>query len=194
MCAHWICRGAPSDEQTQNLEVARAISGRYANIVTCHQCKHESITEENSDDIQLQPDVWSKAKYPQLGTALERYFAGEEIDGYRCEKCKTKGTITKSYSMMKAPRYLNIHISRHNHLNPRGKKNTKKLDFEPELRIPLKGNKGTAVFRLMSVIGHSGSTMSGGHYTAFVRQPNGEWGEADDHMVRCAFCQYYTAD
>ncbi|TGZ77782.1 cysteine proteinase [Ascodesmis nigricans] len=167
--------------EVKNLPVARAISGRYAQVIACPKCGHESVTYTDSDSIELAPGDYRGAN-SQLERAIKKHFKGDTVD-YKCEKCKTQNKCRKSGAMVNGPHYLNISIQRHEPNDfSRLKKNKSPLDFDTKLKITLR-DKRIAVYNLKSVIAHSGFSMKSGHYIAYVQQPCGEWAQCDDERV-----------
>jgi ubiquitin C-terminal hydrolase len=119
-------------------------------------------------------------KEPTLIDCFDLYVSGEMIEGVFNEKTGCKETMKRTLKFWSLPNILVIDIKRFsfNRLNLSNKKKQNMMDF------PLTGldlskyvvgyNKSSYVYDLYGVCNHSGG-VSGGHYTAFVKNANGKW-------------------
>ena len=85
------------------------LAGQLISTVTCTNCKHTSTTYDPFLDLSL-PIVSGKTK--NLNDCLAMFQHEEEIDGYKCKKCKLNVKIKKQLSIGKGPMYLVISLKR----------------------------------------------------------------------------------
>ena len=68
-----------------------------------------------------------------------------------------------------APNVLVLHLKRFSYGGSSGKMN-KKIDFEIQLEVPCNGESSkSALFCLIGIVVHHGSSIHSGHYVAFVK-------------------------
>lgn len=158
------------------------LGGYLRSTVTCLACKHESITFQHFEDLQL--DI---SRVSTLNEALGGYFARENLEecGYKCESCKKKVSATKRFSLERAPVVLCIQLKR---FNVMGGKLSKQIQIIQNLdlqkHLAKSGNPSQNCFyKLVSMVTHLGGSASGGHYTAIGLAPNGNYYNFDDSYV-----------
>lgn len=115
-------------------------------------------------------DLYTKE---ELLTGNEQYdHEGEKIDAFR---------EIKFWSF---PKVLVIDLKR---FNANGRKNNKLINFPLEdltlVKYCLGYNKDTYIYDLFGICNHSGGTL-GGHYTAYVKNANGNWYHYNDTSVK----------
>ncbi|CAM9966981.1 unnamed protein product [Scytosiphon promiscuus] len=128
-----------------------------------------------------------------LESALAALFGGEAVSGVK-GKQDMEVKASRTLTLEQAPKVLTLHLKQfsfHPELGPR--KLARRVRYPLELEIPnrimspaLKSEakiKGPLKYRLFTVVLHHGRSLHGGHYTALVRGPLGEWKHYDDHNV-----------
>jgi ubiquitin carboxyl-terminal hydrolase 8 len=125
-------------------------------------------------------------KSPTLIDCFNLYVEGETMDGDNSifnEKTGKKEAAKKKLMFWSFPSVLVIDIKRFNASN---QKNQILIDFPLEnlnlSEYVIGYNKESFVYDLYGVCNHSGS-VSGGHYTAFVKNANGQWYHYNDTSV-----------
>jgi ubiquitin carboxyl-terminal hydrolase 10 len=99
---------------------------------------------------------------------------------------------TKQVFLDALPPVLILHLKRFNYdpINGHAVKNAKVVRYGTELEIPLslvtpaRRTKTPPLYGLLGVVYHHGKSAAGGHYTASVRQPTGQWLDIDDTVLR----------
>lgn len=158
------------------------LGGYLRSTVTCLACKHESITFQHFEDLQL--DI---SRVSTLNEALGGYFARENLEecGYKCESCKKKVSATKRFSLERAPIVLCIHLKRFNVMGGKLSKQiqiSQNLDLQKHLAKACEPNQ-SCYYKLVSMVTHLGGSASGGHYTAIGLTPSGNYCQFDDSCV-----------
>lgn len=158
------------------------LGGYLRSTVTCLACKHESITFQHFEDLQL--DI---SRVSTLNEALGGYFARENLEecGYKCESCKKKVSATKRFTLERAPTVLCIQLKRFNVMGGKlGKpiQICQNLDLQKHLAKSGEPNQ-SCHYKLVSMVTHLGGSASGGHYTAIGLAPNGNFYQFDDSCV-----------
>jgi ubiquitin C-terminal hydrolase len=147
--------------------------GKFKQTVHCPNCKHDSITYQDFTDLEVPLITSKKSKYIELNDCFDNFTTEEELDDenmYRCEKCKKQVKAIKKMELDILPNYLIVTLKRFNRRH--------KLDNHVE--FPLEGfevlNKK---YDLYATVNHYGG-RHGGHYTASVKHPNGNWYKMND--------------
>lgn len=118
--------------------------------------------------------------------ALDVFFDGETVDGYRCASCKKLVTAKKHFSLVTAPSLLCVTLKR---FSKNGKIN-RNIEVTPELtttkyfvKPSVNSPNSQWMYRLVAVINHKGKTKSSGHYTTVVCSQNNKLYEFNDSTV-----------
>lgn len=119
--------------------------------------------------------------------ALEELTAGEAISGYKPHDHSQPTSATKTVRFQRLPSLLVLFLMRFDPANLR-QKITKQVAFPPRLKMKrswLAADSGerNVEYELVSTVVHHGKTISSGHYTADVRQPDDSWLRFDDGNV-----------
>ncbi|BEJ11864.1 hypothetical protein CspHIS471_0203240 [Cutaneotrichosporon sp. HIS471] len=177
--------------------VYRTLGGRVRSRVLCLSCKKPSDTFDSLLDLSL--DIPSGAQ--DIQDLFDHYVHKERLDGenkYKCENCKKKSVATKQLLIAEAPPVLTLHLKRFGfNWQGQSKKIGKHIAFPSILDINpymVDENAEGLRYRLSGVICHHGYGPHSGHYTAYVRSPDGKWFEADDEEVRQVPPQRARAD
>lgn len=178
--------------------------GEVRSRVVCSKCRKPSDTFDNFLDLSL--DV-PKGGQKSVKTMLQGFVREDKLEGdnkYHCEKCvdlsrltgannsrsscKSKANATKSFKIMHAPPVLTLHLKRFavNYSwngKPKANKNTQFIEYPESLDIApymVDPQSTNTRYRLFGVTCHRGAELRFGHYTSYVRGPQGAWFHADD--------------
>lgn len=120
---------------------------------------------------------------PTLLDCFDDYVEGETIPQYMDEEAKESVSILKKVMFWSFPNVLVVDLKR---FNARFQKNSIYIHFpldDLDLSPYVVGYKRESyVYELYGVCNHSGG-VSGGHYTAFVKNANGTWYHFNDTSV-----------
>ncbi|CAN0058012.1 unnamed protein product [Ectocarpus sp. 8 AP-2014] len=128
-----------------------------------------------------------------LESALSALFGGEAVAGVKGKR-NLEVKASRTLTLEQAPKVLTLHLKQfsfHPELGPR--KLARRVRYPLELTVPTlvmspslryeASIKGPLKYRLFTVVLHHGRSLHGGHYTALVRDPRGEWKHYDDQHV-----------
>lgn len=120
-----------------------------------------------------------------INACFKEFFKDEIIEGFTCEKCKRKGTHTRTVRVYKAPNILVLHLKRFEFLKYSGRKEKieskvqtrinnfsipKEYCCEPSNNIFLVSMRfmyfSGPLYNLSGIVNHYGTT-NGGHYIAY---------------------------
>ena len=151
--------------------ISNLFHGRYKQTIHCPNCGYDSITYQPFVDIQV-PLVESKNNI-ELIDCFNSLIDDEELDNYNmynCEKCKNKVNAIKKMEIDILPDFLIVTLKRFNRM--------RKLDNA--VNFPLNQFKILdKKYDLYATVNHFGS-KNGGHYTANIKHPNGNWYNMND--------------
>lgn len=151
--------------------ISNTFYGKFKQTIHCPNCKYNSITYQHFTDLAV-PLVSSK-----LSDCFNYFTTEEELDSdnlYKCDKCKQHVKAIKKMELDILPNCLIVTLKRFN----KRQKLTNHIDF------PLKGfNVLNQKYDLYATVNHFGG-KNGGHYTANVKHPNGNWYNMNDS--RCS--------
>ncbi|KAL4424055.1 hypothetical protein ABPG75_001356 [Micractinium tetrahymenae] len=177
----------PPPEVAQTSFIYRIFGGRMRSQVKCSECGYESNTYDPCIDLSLEITRAQSVK-----RALERFTAGEVLDGqnkYKCPKQSKGVRAVKRMTVDAAPNVLMIQLKRFE-FSFSGHKISKKVDFDLDLDLgPYMSERpaAPALYDLYAVLVHSGHSVHSGHYYSYVRAPNGIWHICDDtHVAQVA--------
>jgi len=146
--------------------------------------KQLKITPEPYFMIDL--PIPANNKSPSLIDCLEHYVNGEILEGENAwynEDTKQKTDIRKKIQFWSFPSILVIDLKR---FNARNQKNQILVSFPLEdldlSKYVIGYKKNTYKYDLYGVCNHSGGVL-GGHYTAYVKNANGNWYHFNDTSV-----------
>ena len=145
------------------------------------------------------PLFFARATPASLDDCTAEFFAAEELCGdemYYCEKCKSRQNGRKTLKLLEAPPLLTVHIKRFR-FGGMAKKASDHVAFPLDgLDVSAycaEGVDGPAEYDLEAVVCHHGSSLHGGHYTAFVRA-DGAGGRAPWYLLDDAGVHPSSAD
>lgn len=121
-----------------------------------------------------------------VADALDLLTAGETVHDYKPNDAAPATTATKTVRLQRLPRMLVLYLMR---FDPASlNKVAKHVSFEPRLAMrrawltPDSQDK-RAEYQLVATVSHHGRSISSGHYTADVLQPDGKFLRFDDDTV-----------
>jgi ubiquitin carboxyl-terminal hydrolase 8 len=177
-------------------KIKQMYSNDYSEIWNMFYGIHISqlISVDSNEPMSMTPEPFfiinlpipENNKSPTLLDCFDLYTADEILDGDNCvlnEKIGKKEAARKNLMFWSLPSILVIDIKRFNISN---RKNQILVDF-PINNLDLSKyvigyNKESYVYDLYGVCNHSGS-VSGGHYTSFVKNANDKWYHYNDTSV-----------
>lgn len=127
--------------------------------------------------------------------ALRAYTAPETVHGYKTQAKGSKEEVeveaTKTQQLFKLPEVLVLHLLRYVYTGATGStKVHKTLELEPVLKLrrgllaeDCPDAKSGAEYKLVATVSHHGKSLSGGHYTSDVLQPDNRWLRFNDAAV-----------
>ncbi|MGE0206980.1 MAG: ubiquitin carboxyl-terminal hydrolase, partial [Candidatus Babeliales bacterium] len=184
-----------TDKEKENSPIKNFFHFLLISTINCPaRTQDKGFSVPKTDDAQnldLPIQNNSGKNLNSLQECLQNYFAIEKIDEYIIYKKGMKETAaniqekradcTKQLKMSKAPEILFISLKRFDNF---GQKLHNQISIPEKLDIKNYVNtKGQPTdYELISVIVQGGGAK-GGHYWAYVRQPNNIWYRCDDQQV-----------
>ena len=185
-------------------------SKEYSEFLNMFYGIHVSeIKSKESDYTNASPEPFFMLNIPidetkTLQGCIELYTQKEILDGNNKifnDKTEKKEEATKQIVFWNLPELLVITLKRFNNIN---EKNNEMVDFPLEnldfSKYVVGYNKESYKYDLYGICNHSGG-VSGGHYTAFVKNANGNWYHYNDTNVsqvresniktKMAYCLFY---
>lgn len=164
--------------------IYRIFGGRIRSQVKCSQCGYESNTYDPFLDLSLEINHAHSVE-----RALQRFTAGEVLDGpnkYKCPKQNRAVRAVKRMTVDSAPNVLVVQLKRFE-FSLSGRKISKPVSFGESLDLsPYMSTNPElpALYDLYGVLVHQGHSMHSGHYYCFVKGAGGnEWHKFDDTRV-----------
>ena len=187
--------------------IADLFAGQHASQLRCKTCKNTSTTYEAFYSISVEiPRKGSSDVYDCLRSyCQEEKLSGDEV--WKCPYCKREREATKKITITRAPHILAVHFKRfsasksetarklHTPINfPLHQLNigpymvqSPAADSKDALAVRERGepaNTPPFVYDCYAVLRHLGSSLSGGHYIALVKDGNrGVWRKFDDQYA-----------
>ena len=148
-------------------------------------CEHHRINQSNFYTIQLQV----QNKY-NLYESLDTFIEGEKMEGVNCifcEKCNEKRPAVKSQNFQTLPRILIFVLKRFefNYNTMQKFKINDYYEFPLELNMNkyVQENSDNNLYKLKSIVVHSGNCESGHYYCYIYDNKTKEWYEFNDTKV-----------
>jgi hypothetical protein len=175
----------PSRELEYTSFIYQIFGGKIRSQLKCTQCDYESNTYDPFLDLSLEI-----TRAHSVQKALQRFTAGEVLDGqnsYKCPKQNKMVRAVKRMSIEDSPNILIIQLKRFE-FSRSGRKISKHVDFDQTLDLsPYMSHapkKGSALYELYGILVHQGYSMHSGHYYCFLKGTGGgEWHKFDDTRV-----------
>ncbi|CAM9942957.1 unnamed protein product [Lampetra fluviatilis] len=170
----------PEEHHMEKTSVIHQIfTGQLRSTVECKQCSCTSDTFENCLDISLHIN-----NSPDMLAAFADFTKTETLDEYTCQRCCCKVKATKRMSLHHLPNVLALSIKRYDLF---GKKINRDCPYPQHLDVrPFMSQQEDAdpvVYRLYSVLVHSGKCSTEGHYYCYNKICDGRWFRMDDDLV-----------
>lgn len=169
----------------------------YSDIIQMFYGIHVSrILDTNGEYLSINPEPFFMINLPlsihkekntcSIYDCFDKYTEKEHMSGenqWFNDKTNTKQDVDKDIVFFNLPNILVLDLKRFNHTM---RKNNMLVDF-PLNNLNLSKyvvgyNKNSYVYDLYGVCNHMGST-TGGHYTAYVKNANGNWYHFNDRQV-----------
>ncbi|XP_046841319.1 ubiquitin carboxyl-terminal hydrolase 30 homolog [Xenia sp. Carnegie-2017] len=177
--------------------------GLFANQMTCEICSYKHAVKFDAfQTISLSlPSMGFRTEVCTLEMLLEDFMNSESLDSVKCPQCfcaslqsgkHQKTHFLKKLSIAKLPSCLSLLINR-SYWRDDGApyKNNMFVKFSETLKIdsfvkskqPWNASSARVVYRLMSVIVHTGDANCG-HYVTYRRTSGYKWSVSSDERVR----------
>jgi len=177
------------DSRHPHPDLLHSIFGGYLRSrVQCGTCGDAATRDEAFLDLSL-----GISQVDTVAEALSMFTTIEELDGdnkFNCRSCGTTSRATKSLALHRTPRVLQLHLKRFGDFGGGGNDKdshqvtfTELLDVRPYMMQGVESRINTLLYTLYAVIVHTGRSMWGGHYFAYVRDSKGAWFKMNDHKV-----------
>ena len=184
--------------------ISDLFAGQHASKLRCTTCKHTSTTHEAFYSISVEIPRSGKG---DIYDCLRSYCKEERLDRgelWKCPYCKCEREATKQITITRAPKVLVVHFKRFSaSKNESARKVHTPINFPlhqlnigPYMLPSLSPNKNEAianaessdpaitppfVYDCYAVMRHLGTSLSGGHYIALVRDyARSCWRKFDD--------------
>ncbi len=157
--------------------------GYIVNELACTVCGFCSRRTDPVMDLNLEILGCST-----VDECLRQFTRVEDLHGsnaWKCDKCEKKQPARKQMKILRSPHVLTLQLKL---FTPQGQKRNKKVSFDTELNLSefmadVSDKREPQSYSLYAVLVHTGQTTRSGHYTAFVKAPNGAWYHMDDDSV-----------
>jgi ubiquitin C-terminal hydrolase len=158
----------------------RVFGGNLRSRVTCSVCKSASDCFDPYMDISLDITRSTNSVLDCLKKFTEIELLG--ANSYSCKVCCKKVLATKQFTIETIPHSLTLHLKRFDSFQ---RKLHRRVSFPVELDMShyLSDISAPLVYQLYSVVVHSGSTLTNGHYYSYQKAPSGVWFRTDDESV-----------
>jgi len=168
--------------------IVTTFQGQYMSTLKCSRCNKSSSTFNSL--MYLSVPIPKNAT--NLYNCLDKYIEVEHLrgnDAWSCPNCKMKVDATKQLILSRLPRVMLIHLKRFYFQGPFKDKITSKINFPltdldlSKYTHPFKTNENKYKYNLFAISNHYG-TLSGGHYTAYVKDKiRNYWVSFDDSRI-----------
>ena len=178
--------------------VCNIFGGYLQNTVSCPRCDFDSITNDAYLDLCLdigRPGAGGAgALLGSVDDALARFCAVEKLDAgnrWTCPRCAAPVCATKRLALSGLAPVLCAQLKRFC-FDERGEVKLDgsvafgaTLDATPALTAAARAERGgaPAIYDLVGVLVHHGSSTNLGHYFSFVKAADGGWRRMDDEVV-----------
>lgn len=154
------------------------LAGQLVSTVICGHCRHASNAYDPFLDLSF---TIIPEKTKTLADCLTVFQSEEELDSYKCEKCKKEARAKKRLSIHRFPKNLVINLKRFQ-TYPKKKKLKDQISYPIfDWKITSDYNKEVNSYSLLGVIVHDGPIDSG-HYVCYSKRGD-EWYLCDDESI-----------
>ena len=189
-------------EHREKSRISSMFAGQHASKLRCTICKHTSTTHEAFYSVSVEIPQSGKG---DIYECLRSYCKEEKLgrdELWKCPYCKCEREATKQITITRAPRILVVHFKRFSaskHETARkihtpihfplhqlniGPYMLQSSSNKERIAIAEDGEPATTppfIYDCYAVMRHLGTSLSGGHYIALVRdEARGCWRKFDD--------------
>ena len=156
--------------------------GQLVSTHTCQHCFYSYSTNQPFKLYSLQMDLPSTLEIQtyDLYTLMDHFHRATVLYDYRCRQCDTQNSTEKKISIIALPRVLVIHLSRFRGLQKIDK--YVRFPAQVSIRYNSDGNENNTQYRIISIVVHTGASIEGGHYIAYVCA-GAKWFKMNDDIV-----------
>lgn len=161
--------------------ITSIFTGMFTSEVKCTNCNNFNINFEIFNILELSLTDSNGNVFKTLDQCLARFCEPEEVENYKCDKCKTECKALKKMSIFQLPPKLIIQLKRFNSrtqnsqnmfLRMIGGKINDRIDFPIE-NLTFQTTQNTIKplndkYNLYATVNHSGG-LNGGHYVAHCK-------------------------
>eukprot|EP00736_Rhodelphis_marinus_P013639 Rmarinus@m.635 len=182
---HLLLQKLSSTNPNVEAVVRDRYTGMYRNSIRCLKCQNTKSSEDPFSSLQVTPGPKSLEECISNVTNTELFIGDNKIS---CSMCNNKQESERKCRLAALPEVLNIQICRLTYDLATGKRVKLKdvvsipflLDVAPFSVDAENGLTGPIMYRLMSIVMHSGEENAG-HYYLFTRRGAG-WILIDDRV------------
>jgi ubiquitin C-terminal hydrolase len=183
--------------------------GIHTSIVNASTIEHKLLSTSPEPFFILSLPIPTNNTSPTIHECFDLYTCEEHLNGENqyvaCETTKEKVDATKRILFWSLPKVLIIDLKRFIVAGNRLNKYTGNIVFSPREHLDLSKyivgyNPASYKYELYGVCNHMGGLM-GGHYTAYIKKPSGQWWHFNDAHVSqmreedvcspSAYCLFY---
>ena len=157
-------------------------------LIQCRNCDHKSINFDDTSCILTEiPKHLNNNASISIYDCLESHFAVEELEDYKCDKCKQKNSVLLNMLVTK-PKSLIITLKRfmHHPLTGQASKIYNNVSYPSILNVSkycsVKNEEGN-MYKLSCVINHIGNVHGGHYYTYSYNETLNNWYNLNDMNV-----------
>ena len=128
------------------------------------------------------PIIDKEENYQSIKDCFDLFFEEENLeDPLYCHKCQGPEDFTKSYTINRLPYVLILSLKRFKY-NQNSNFKLRQMITYPLYDLEVGNDKIKKKYDLYGVVNHYGS-ISGGHYTSYIKNQNNEWIICNDSSV-----------
>ncbi len=158
--------------------ITTIFTGMFTSEVKCINCNNLNINFETFNILELSLTDSSGNVFQNLDQCIARFCEPEEVENYKCDKCKTEGKALKKMSIFQLPPKLIIQLKRFNSRTPNSQNMFLRMiggKINDLIKFPLENLTFETAqnsikplndkYNLYATVNHSGG-LNGGHYVA----------------------------
>jgi len=150
----------------------------------CHGCSALHTRWDTFNSIKVPLGKNSDGEPWTLSQCIQHEFHEEEIEGYECDACKKKCTVTKTPSLWRLPKVFIVTLRRFTPMGTRDnsmfKYSGEPMTFTDSFSSESNEQTRTKSYKVFGTVDHHGNHM-GGHYTSQCFNPVWKvWHRYDD--------------
>jgi ubiquitin C-terminal hydrolase len=161
--------------------ITTVFTGMFTSEVKCTNCKKFNINFETFNILELSLTDSNGNVFQNLDQCISRFCESEEVENYKCDKCKTECKALKKMSIFQLPPKLIIQLKRFNSRSQNSQNMFLKMiggKINDRINFPLENlsfqNAQNSIkplndkYSLYATVNHSGG-LNGGHYVAHCK-------------------------